>query len=261
MLLFRGTQSRRPEQTVRGTASYTPSLFVATIYSAVPGDTWSHRPARFAKDSSVHAVLLREPKVFELRQLGPFASLREVLREIGYPENISEDEIVRVYNYLHNRAIGKAKGGEFLYKVYDPDEDWEEVHESDVPFSLLSPQTAISYVAREDFRLEPTIDMTSNVIADTFIFVDAPAIQRALLRMGYDAVAYVDVFGGAEYASRDLFDMDEEDLFSVEGVWQEYDIEDDEVFVHESYRLLEPTAVQKTMSMPAAGAVEMLEQG
>ena len=261
MLLFRGTRTARPEQTVRGAVSYTPSLFVASIYSARPGNVWSSAPAHFLSTSTVRAITLRDPRIFDMRDLGSYCSLSEVLKMIGYPENISEAEVRRIYNYMHNRILGKARGGEFEYKVYDIDDDYEEVNKSDVPLSFLFPETAISYVAREAFDFDPSLSTTSNVVADTFIFVDAPKVQKAIRHMGYDIIAYVDVFAGAQYAASDLFGMDEEEVMNQEGLWEDYDIEDDEVVVHESYRILEPGVISGVETMPVAEAVDMLRNG
>jgi hypothetical protein len=219
---------------------------------------WSSRPAGFLRTSTVHAVTLRKPRIFDLRHLGVHTRLRDVLEEIDYPENISPEQVRRIYNYLHNRVIGKAKGGEFKYKVYDPNNDWEEADDDEVPLSILRPQTLISYFARDDFDDDPSILTTSNVEADTFIFIDAPAVQKAVRAMGYDVIAYIDAFGGAEYAVRDLFGMDEEELLEQEGVWDDFDIDYEEIIVHESFRILNPGVIDRIESMPVAEAAQML---
>lgn len=260
MLLFRGTQTASHARTSRGIPSWTPSLLVATIYSANPGDVWSSRPAMFTKTSTVHVARLDKPRVLDLRGLGITASLSQVLASLGFPYGIDEDEVRRIYNYLHNRVIGKAKGGEFNYHVFQYGED-EPVHESDVPLSFLTPESAFSWVGRDEWDDDPSMETAGRTEADTFIFADAPAVQRAAKAAGFDAIAYVDIFQGGVYAAEELLGLTEDEFLEAEGIDMDIDLEDEDVVVHDTWRILNSRAVSGRDKMSVDEAIEMLGMG
>jgi len=237
MKLYRGTQKPKPELGVRGAPSYTPILEVAMVWSAMPGDMWARRKSSFLKGSTVHIAELNTDKILDLRGLGTYASLGDVLRKLDYDRYPDFDETLKIYNYLHNRVIGKAKGGEFRYKVFDEE---EELSESDVPFDLRNPQTLISWEARDDFYSEPTIDVSDRLVADTYIFIDAPAVQKAARSLGYECIVYTDIFQGGETAINELLGIYCED---ITGIAVEYDIDDEEVPAHDTYRQLTKDAI------------------
>jgi len=165
----------------------------------------------------------------------------------GYVGGIDEEEVRKIYNYMHNRLTGKAPGGEFKYNVCD--DTGELVDEDEVPFSLISPETKISWIAREEWDADPSISTGYRVAADTFIFADAPAVQRAAIAQGYDAIVYPDVFQGGEDASEKLFGCDVTDL---DGVWEAEDLDDDDVPMHWTLRLIDPSIVVSQDATPTA---------
>ena len=256
MLCYRGTQ-RKSIKGLKGALSFTPSLPVAVIWSAVPGDFWARRKPKFLSTSTVHEVQIdsqNQLKLVDSDYIGSnYVSLADVLRSLSYgePEGISESEVRKIYQYLHNRLIGKARGGEFLYKLFN--EDGEEVDDSDVPFSLRSPITPISYYGFYEWENEPTLETASRLLADTFIFADSPAVQRAAKALGYESIAYVDVFAGGEQASEDLLGCPVEDLTGVE---METDLENSEVPTHWTMRPLDTSIIQNVESLPTAQVVE-----
>jgi len=256
-LLFRGTQTEKSERTARGLVSYTPSLAAAIVYSAMPGDSWRNKEAHFTPKSTVQVIQLKKVKVLDLRPLGLYAALSEVLGIIGYDKNISKDEVRRVYNYMHNRLTGRAKGGDFRYKVYDT--EGEEVYADSVPLSFPHPQTLISYEAREEFDEYPSIATTANVVADTFIFVDSPAIQEAAQRLGYAAILYTDVFEGGVKAAKDLLGLSKKNFIAFHGLRRDHDIEQDFVLAHDTFRIISNSAIGKKSRMTTSEAIELLE--
>jgi hypothetical protein len=272
MILYRGTKGTGEPMFVGGpfsirkvkkpktAPSFTDALPVALIWSAIPGDPWSsnkeRRKSHFVDTSRVEAVKLLHGKVLDLRPQGNYTSLYWILKALGYGKNkiFTIEEALKVYNYLHNRIIGKAVGGEFKYKVLDEDEN--EVDDDEVPLSFRNPQTTISYFARTDFEGAPGIDTAANIVADTFIFVDSPAVQRVATALGYKCIVYEDVFGGGEYAAPELLGTEVEDL---PGVKMEEDIDWDEVPVHNTYRPLTPDAVQPLWTKPAEEVLKTLK--
>jgi len=185
-----------------------------------------------------------------------WANLGRILQKLryGYVGGIEEDEVRKIYNYLHNRLIGKAPGGEFMYKLLG--EEGERIDDYDIPLSLLSPETAISWVGREDWDMDPSIDTALRLEADTFIFADAPAVQRAALAQSYDAIIYPDVFQGGEVASETLFGCDVTDLA---GIWEEDDLEDEYVPTHWTLRLIDPSIVVSQTSTPTYEILRTLD--
>ena len=247
---YRGTQLRRVKG-VHKLPTYTPSLPVAVIWSSEPPD-WN-RAASFLPTSSVHQIRtdIRNPLILSQEN---YESLSSILRSLRYgtPEGISIDEVVRIYNYLHNREIGKARGGQFNYKGYNVYEDFEEVDDYDVPLSIIRPQTRISWYLRDAFEDEPSIRTAQNLEADTFIFADTPAVQRAAIALGYDALFYPDVFAGGT-VSEELLGCPVEFL---DDVWEDMDIEMDDVPSHWSVRILDPRVIKQTITTPTEVILE-----
>lgn len=243
MMLYRGTQ--KPDaKGVRGAASYTPSLPVALIWSAVPGDMWARRPANFLPTSTIHFASLATDadKVLRLSDSN-HESFSEVLGLLKYgePSGIDQDGVLKILQYMHNRIIGKAKGGEFRYIVLD--EDGYPQDESDLPLSFTNPMTLIGEL-KDAFEFDGRhflVSHANRLTADTFIFADAPAVQRAALKLGYQAISYPDLFVGGETAAKQLLDMEVEDL---QGVQIQRDIDSDDVPTHETIRPLAKSSVE-----------------
>ena len=244
-LLYRGTQ-RYVTSGVRGATSWTDSLPVAMIWSAVPGDAWAssreRRVTHLIETSTVHAakLTLRQPLVIEWMS----SSIGDVMRALsfGEPGGITGDEVLRIFNYMHNRMIGKAQGGEFKYIVYD--EDGDEVDPNERDFTLDINDSLIRDVRGEfDYAhsAEDQFAIADRIAADGYIYWDSKTVQTVLRRLGFDGVIYPDVFQGCEYAARDLFgkDVSCEDMI---GVAQDMDINGDEVFTHLTYRPLDEGA-------------------
>jgi hypothetical protein len=251
-LYYRGTRGRDPERSIRRSLSFTPSLPVALIWSAPPGDVWGRRPPAFTPSSTVHAAYLGIAKPLVLDDQESYMHLGDVLRLLRFEEagGISEEQARRIYNYLHNRILGKAEGGEFGYRVLD--EDGGDLDEADVPLSFLMPATLISE-ARDDWDVEPTLETAGRVIADTYIFADAPAVQKAAVQLGYDGLIYRDVFLGGDSASRELLGEDVEDL---DGIEMQYDLkDDDEVPTHLTARPLGDAVVSYLWAAPSESLV------
>lgn len=259
--VYRGTQ-RREIKGARTGQSWAFSLPVAVIWSAVPGDPWAHskevRRAHFISTSTIH---IGQADVRNALNLGGiYTSLAEVLRKLewGSPEGITDEEVLRVFNYMHNRLIGKAKGGEFVYQVLDEYGDPRD--ESEIPLSFLMPMTLISE-ARDEWdaaydRAE-AMELAARVVADTFIFADAPRVQMAAKRLGYDALTYHDVFQGGESAAEELLGRDVEDL---EGIEQDYDLEDNWVPIHDTLRPLGDDVITDVVAVPTEEVLADMEE-
>lgn len=254
-LLFRGTQHLSPGTQVRGSLSFTPSLPVAVIWSARPGDIWSHRArATFLSTSTVHAAHVHSSNTLKLNEGAELSTkLGDVLRllQYGEPSGITHDEVLRIFNYMHNRLIGKARGGEFGYTVYD--EEGGELDEQDLLLSFSSPRTLISEV-KDDFEYDwaERLQTIDRVLADTFVFADAPTVQKVAQRLGYDALTYQDVFQGGESASKELLHRDVVELPGVDEEWDE--IEGEYVPSHVTVRPLN-APVQYVWSLPAEALI------
>jgi len=250
-ICYRGTQ-RRSIRGARKILSFTPSLPVAVIWSAQPGDFWSDIRPRFLKTSTVHKVELSSKK--QLTFQWNHCSLADVLKLLKYGEEdgISPEGVEKIYRYLHNRLIGKTKyAGEFYYQLYD--EDGKEVDGYEIPFSLTRPETAISWYGFAQWDYEPTLETASQLWADTFIFADTPAVQRAAKAQGYDSIAYVDLFAGGERASEWLLGCS---VWGLSGVESDTDLEDNEVPVHWTIRPLNNKIIKIVESVPAEQILE-----
>lgn len=246
MKLFRGTQS--PElKGYHSAMSWTPSLPVAIVWSSMPPDVWSQRKAAFLPGSTVHIGELQTNKVLEISEY-PAVTFGAILRKLKYgkPGGITMDEALRVLLYMHKRLIGKAKGGEFLYRILD--EDGEEVEERDFPLSFTDPMTMISEF-REDFESAGDIGFGDYLEADTYIFADAPAVQEVARRLGYEAMLYPDIFQGGSYVTEELIGLPANNL---QGVLKDEDLEGEWVPVHDTYRPLVEGAIVEVESIPTA---------
>jgi hypothetical protein len=244
--VFRGTQSENIAG-VRNAASFTWSLPVAVIWSARPADIFARRPkAAFLPSSTVHMaeIDVRNPLQFD----ESYISMGEVIQALDYgkADGITEEEVRRIYNYMHNRITGKAAGGEYKYKVLDL--EGNDRDEDEVPLSFYAPQSLIT-LARDDWDFDPTVDTASHVVADTYIFADVPAVQKAAKRLGYDMMVYPDVFEGGESASKELLGRD---IKTLDGVKVGYDIDGHRVPTHITLRVLDPERIIDIIAIPTA---------
>ncbi len=258
VLMYRGTHGTDPNATQLKTPSFTPCLDAATIYSAIPGDEWGRRAPSFLETSTVHAAFIDASPVLRLGGNEPQANLGDVLRDLkfGQPEGISRDEVVRIYNYLHNRTLGRTPGGTFKYQVFDDEGTLLDLEDDDVvPFSISRPQTIFS-VFRESFdfsRDNEILVEASGLVADAFVFADTPAVVRAAQRLGFRGISYMDVFEGAEAAAPVLLLCEAEDIDCIEEL---QDLEGDLVLCHETLRPLPGAEVSYVWHRPAASLME-----
>lgn len=239
--VYRGTQ-RGDSSTVRGAPSFTSSREVALVWSAVPGG-WSRDP-HFLPTSTVEFVEIRTSRVLRIGVDRTWSSIGEVVKALKMPD----EEVRKVFSYLHNRIFGKARGGEFRYLVRD--EEGEERGEDEVPFSLLRPESLLSE-AREDFRYDPGV--VDRVFVDSFALADAPAVQRAALAAGYDAIVYRDVFEGGRGAAEVLLGKD---VLDLDGVEEDEDLSGEMVPTHLTIRPLDSSRVfiiEKELSQDVLG--------
>lgn len=245
--LYRGTQ-RTSAEGVRKAHSYAYSLPVAVIWSARPGDVWSNTKTKFLPTSTIHMI---EANIRNPLKLGEryesFSGLGDILEKLEFETSngITKQEVLKVYNYLHNRLIGKASGGEFSYVVVD-EEGNDIFNEDDIPLSFSHPQTLVS-LAKEEWNYEPNIKTANYLIADAFIFADAPAVQRAALALGYDALIYSDVFQGGEDAARELLGKNVQEL---PGIEIQRDLNGKRVPTHITVRPLSADVIIDAVSFP-----------
>lgn len=245
IVVYRGTQ-RGDSRTVRGSPSYTSSVGAALIWSAVPG-SWNSDP-HFLPSSSVCASKLKADRVFSIGEGRTWSTVGEVVRAL----QISDEETRKIFSYLHNRLMGKASGGEFGYRVED--EEGEELHEDEVPFSLLRPETLMS-VCRDELEYDPSV--VDRVKVDAFVLADSPAVQRALARNGYDAVVYRDVFQGGSSASEDLLGID---VLDLPGVEEDLDLRDEDVPTHLTIRPVDLSSVEVLWQKPSLEVIEEMKK-
>lgn len=231
--------------------SFTDSLPVAVIYSARPGDQWGRRDPEFLPTSTVHVVDVNLKPFYlgSADRMELYYSLGDVIRDLHYPSDINEDEVTRIYNYLHNRLINKATGGEFSFKLFD--ENGRELDDdlAGVPLSFRHPQTLVSWVARGEWDDSPRPATADHLVADTFVFADAPAVQRAVVRMGFNTVVYADVFQAGSRAALSLLHTR---VYDLPGVHKSIDIDAAHVPAHWTFRLLYQNAIRGVRSIPTA---------
>jgi hypothetical protein len=242
--VYRGTR-RTIKAGRHGSHSYT-DLPVALIYSAVPPGAWGKPPAHFLKTSTVHAIELDCRTALDMVNDETWLSFSDVLTYLDYgkPGGITRKEAGRILNYLHNRLTGKAPGGEFQYKVYDPG---GEEYEGDI-MDMLRGVTAVAAFKRDFWDYtegddeEDVLSVATLLRADTFIYVDAPTFQKVAQRIGHDCVIYTDVFQGGQYVAKDLLNLDDiEDIPEVGNAW---DLDDDRVHTIATFRPLSPRPIR-----------------
>lgn len=240
-VFYRGTRSRDPTKGYLRGLSFTSSFGVALIYSANPGDVWSiqnWKPA-FVEASSVSAAKLDKDPMLDLG--GTAATVGDVLRALKYEKGgITHDEALKIYNYLHNRLVGKAKGGDFKYVYLDED---GEPGEWDVPLM----HTIISWEARDDFDVEYE-PAANRLVLDSFVLADTPIVQTVAARLGFKSIGYDDIFGGGEEAAKVLLGLEVEDL---QGVRECRDLEWEDVHCHDTVRMLPGAAVDWLWTKPS----------
>lgn len=255
--VYRGTQ-RATIEGARGVPSWAFSLPVALIWSANP----SLGPA-FTSTSTVRVGRATARKPLRLGGSGPYMTLRELLVALRYGKKngITADEIQSVLRYLHRRLSSTKLMalGRFGYRVVD--EEGEPVDESDLPFSLdpRFQQTLISQFG-DDLEYtasgKDTLDMADRLTVDAYAFTDSPKVQEVARRVGYDALIYDDVFVGGPAAAEALLGVKEDDFYDLEGVEGLFDLEDEEVPTHLTYRPLTESAIEVVEVLPAAVALE-----
>lgn len=247
MKLYRGTQ--RPEvQGRQKLTSWTPSKSVAVVYASRPGRIGE--PAKFVDDSTLHEGTLKPgAKILEICGGDTWCSFGQVLEELKYgePNGATDEDARKILNYMHNRYVGKVPGGEFKVSLFD--EDGNELGWSD--WGMFS--SPISW-ARDDWDDEG-VDMGDRLLADTYIFSDAPATRRVAKRLGYDALLYYDIFAAGIYAAEDLLGCDKDD---VDGVEYLFDVEHEIQPVHTTIRVLEPSELVDPRSYPVADVLDQV---
>jgi len=250
-LYYRGTQ-RRDLGGVRGAQSWTDAIAVALIWSAVPADPFSslreRTKARFIETSTVHAahLAMRNPLVFDQNQ----GSVGDIMRALRYgePDGIADDEVRKVFNYLHNRMMGKAAGGEFGYVVYD--EDGGEIDPDDRELSFDMSDSLIRDMRDEFEYADEKFEVADCIAADAYVFFDSKTVQAVARRLGFDGFVYWDIFEGCEYAARDLFG-DGVDCANIEGIEEKRDVKYDTVFTHRTYRPMMEASVERVWDASA----------
>jgi hypothetical protein len=250
-LVYRGTQQRE-QHGVRGATSWTDSLPVAMIWSAVPADPWASsrelNHAHFIDTSTIHAAHLnfQNPLALDYNQ----ASVGDIMRALRYgePDGIADDEVRKVFNYLHNRMMGKAAGGEFGYVVYD--EDGGEIDPDDRELSFDMSDSLIRDMRDEFEYADEKFEVADRIAADAYVFFDSKTVQAVARRLGFDGFVYWDIFEGCEYAARDLFGKDV-DCANIEGIEEATDLKDETVFTHRTYRPLSEESVVPAWDAPS----------
>lgn len=242
-VLYRGTQ--RPSTGGRfAIESWTPSIGVAVIWSGQPGNPYAHdkalRKTNLLPTSTVHAGCLPTgAKIVDVAMDESHVSLGHVLRLLGAGESdgIPFDEVRKILNYLHNRAIGKVRGAnpEFGYRIGEPDDDGFELDLGDI----LRGRTAF-LALRDELEFRDALEVGDELVADTYVFMDAPAVQRAAVARGIGALRYLDVFEGGITAAPALFDREIDDLDGIDRV---LDLEGEDVPVHVTVRPLVPVTL------------------
>lgn len=214
--------------------SFTTSPEVASIYSSQRG--------RFTDESNVFAayLCLKNPLVIEHH----FLVFYDVLTLIGYWDGkIPFDETVKILRHLSNRENAKAlpswhepkkaitrnlmKLPAFSYQIKEAD---DEDDEEGVVLGLSFDQLPLAqyldiWDSAEFYGQDEQIRVSLAMAADTFAFVETPAFKRALEKLGYDGVIYLDPLA-ADSAAREMFGKKTMDLEGVEEADRDYDWED-----------------------------------
>lgn len=248
-LCFRGTRTASSQLTRLGVTSWTPCLGAAIVWAAQPARALTHSSkATFLPTSTVTAAHIASRKTLSLG--GPDESVGQVLRRLRYGKRggIGEDEARKVFVYLHNRAIGRVSAPLFKYRVFN--EDGEVLDERDLPLSLRDPMTLISEALSEfEYAGDEALHVADRVSVDAFALADAPAVQREAIRQKFDAIEYVDAFGGANYAFEDLLGIPPEQVPCL--IEDEDPFGDDLGWFHQTVRPLTDSIVTVQWSEPA----------
>jgi hypothetical protein len=250
MIVYRGTQHRSVEGALKS-LSFTDSLPVAVIWSAMPGDEWANRPTKFLESSTVHAYDIHPRSTLALGGDEPGMSLGDLLRTLGYPNGISPEETRKIFIYLHKRLLGRTKGGGLFNYLY-VDEEGNEYTDDDLSFSLTDPETMLSKALWDwdgEFEDEAIVNVADKLYIDTFAFADTPAVQRAAIKLGYDSIAYVDAFVGGTDASKVLFGVPVKDLVGVRMEW-DFVAGNRKIPTHLTLRVLDERIIKQRWSFP-----------
>lgn len=166
----------------------------------------------------------------------------EVLRLLRYGEvgGIAHGEALKIYNYLINRESGKARGGEFRYEVLDEDGDPAEDGLD------LSGRSRLRD-ARDSFDAWSDLDYADRLVADAYVFADAPAFVRAALSLGYDGVVHDDPFEAGPPAAESLLGRR---LTPRDGVERRRDVSGEMVPCHTTWRAFSASSVVEVASAP-----------
>lgn len=249
MKLYRGTQREKVKGHQKVT-SWTPSLPVAVIYSAVPGDVWRSSRPYFPPTATIHSAHMDDDvKVLDLCGDYSHCSFERVMKLLKYgsPDGLTYEEGIKLAEYMHNRIVGRVAGGEFSYVVFD--EDGEPLGEEEIPFSLQEPESIISWHFIPDFSDDPE-EVAPLLWADAFVFADSATFRNVARRLGYKAIIYEDVFQGGEFAAPPLLGCD---VYELEGVAEGVEItENEEVPIHKTVRPLEAGVLSDFESVPTA---------
>lgn len=260
MKLYRGTQRKTPVG-LQKVSSWTPSLAVAVVYSAQPGDAWSSRgsSAEFRSTSTVHMAELRDgAKVLALcggENDCSFLRMMEQL-EFGKPNGMTHEEGILILRLLHIRYIREVgwSGGPFNFIVLDDDGEPMD-HSENVPFDIRRPQTLISWVVIDGFDDDPRA-MAGNFILDTFALADIAIVRNIVRRLGYDALSYDDVFLGGKSAAPQLLGCQVGELDGVRTGW---DLNSDRIPLHETVRPLNKDVLVDRQSVPTAEVLPQVQ--
>lgn len=263
MKLYRGTQL--PE--VKGRhklTSWTPSLPVAVIYSARPADIFGGRwDPEFLEGSTIHmADLKADAKILQLCKGYHDCSWQTLMESLDYgkPNGITRAEAKRVLHYLHNRLTGKAPGGDFNYKVLDLETEPIEGERLDMMETVdwLHGESLITYFRDLEFEeFSPTGGVTLQLVADTFIFADAPKVRTVAKRLGYDALQYDDLFVGGDSAAEKLLGCEEiEDVPGIRMEWDTVSEDEDLVPTQVTIRPLHQGVLTNLRSVPVQEVLE-----
>lgn len=247
--LYRGTQYEKVKGKQKVT-SWTPSLPVAVIYSARPGDVWARRETEFLETSTVHSATVKKgAKILRLCR-GSYCTFEHVMEMLQYdkPDGLTHEEGVKLLRILHRRWLDgmTMSGGPFKYAVYEDDDLEYRMDEDDVPLSFLDPETLISYHVIEEWEYGPE-ETGRRFLIDAFAVADVAVFRNVCRRLGYEGVTYQDVFVGGTNAAPELLGCDVDKL---EGVREEWDIDDEEVPVHETFRPLNKEVLVDRESTP-----------
>lgn len=256
-IFFRGSQSKDWRRGVRGSTSWTPCLAAAVVYAAKPGEGLLSSGPAFLKTSTVFAAEIeyRSPLI-----LPKDTTLRHVLESLrfGHDEGMSLRDVKSTLMYLSKRYVGAVPGGSFKFVLLDEDGDPREDE------GFISLRRTPIHDFWQDFEFEDEdaqLHEAGLFVSDSFVFADAKPVQDAARRLGYDAIVYEDVFGGAEYALPDLVGISPDEvscLFHDEDPMSFWSEEDEYQWYHETVRPLNEEIVEITGSVPAQDAAESL---